>query len=186
MELYSAEDSRIVRSGFGLALVILCLVIAFSHAHIRSLTKIGDSLTSSLVVVDHVDSVLNDLDRLSVDQRAFLSTGDDHFSQDVAESAIALSHQVNFLNVLVAKKIPLQAPVAKLALELRWALNAVGRSYDIQEMAGSAAAIAYLDTDPSIFDAKLDAEQLRSRATDSLFDRVRAERRVKAIMEVLF
>ena len=75
----SIEDSKVVRTGAGLAVLVICLAIAFRCAIDRSLAMVNKSLTGTLLVVGYADDILDDLDRKKIDQRAFLSTGNDCF-----------------------------------------------------------------------------------------------------------
>ena len=64
-----------------------------------------------------------------------------------------------------------------------WALDSLGKSNDLNESMGSGIAIALLDNDDSIDDAKRVAQELRRLVTDGVFDRVRTERKMKAILD---
>ena len=94
MDPYSAEDSWTIR-GLGLALVVICLAIGFHYALNRTLTKVNDSVTGGFLVVEHVDAIVDDLDRLTLNQRAFLGTGDERFSQDVVESVMGIERHLD-------------------------------------------------------------------------------------------
>src|SRR5260370_24051206 len=154
MDLNSAEDSGIVRIGFALALVVICLGIGFHYALNRSLTKVNNSLTGGFLVLEHVDSILDDLDRLSFTQRAFLSTGDERFSQDVVESVMGIERHMDSLQQIARKGARLHAPVDNLARAIDWALNSLGKSNEIEQTSGAAVAIALLDNDESLEDAQ--------------------------------
>ena|SRR5271166_5908453 len=186
MDLNSAEDSKLVRMMFGLTVVVICLGIGFHHALKRTLAQVSDSLVGGLVVVDHVDTIVNQLDRLTTDQRAFLSTGDDRFSEIVVESIMGIDRNLESLEIEAKKDHRLQEPVDKLGQSLNWVMDSMGKSFQVQQTAGAAVAIAYLDDDASADDAKDDAARLRRLATDSLFDRVRSESRIKSILNLLF
>jgi hypothetical protein len=186
MDLNSAEDSKSVRLLFGLAIVVLCLGIGFHHALKRTLSQVSDSLVGSLVVVDHVDSIVNQLDRLNIDQRAFLSTGDDRFSEVVVESIMGIDRNLESLEVEARKDRRLIDPVGKLSQSIGGVMDSMGKSFQVEKTAGAAVAIAYLDDDPSVDGAKGDALRLRRMATDGVFARMRNESRIKSILNVLF
>jgi hypothetical protein len=57
------------------------------HAYDRSLEKVNDSFVQGLIVVEQLGVIADTLVRLSVDQEAFLSTGDQRFQDGVIESA---------------------------------------------------------------------------------------------------
>jgi hypothetical protein len=90
MDLDSVEDFGIVRLGFGLALVVFCLGIGVHYAFNRALTTVADSMQCGFLVVDNVDSIVDGLDRLSLNQRSFFRTGDLRFAQDVYESVTVI------------------------------------------------------------------------------------------------
>lgn len=186
MDLNSAEDSILVRMMFGLTVAVLCLSIGFHHALKRTLARVSDSLVTSLVVVDHVDNIMNQLDRLTTDQRAFLSTGDDRFSEIVVESIMGIDRNLESLEVEAKKDHRLLEPVGKLSQSINWVMDSMGKSFQVQQTAGAAVAIAYLDDDASVDGAKDDAARLRRLATESLFAGVRSESRMKSILNVLF
>jgi hypothetical protein len=186
MDPNSAEDSRTLRVVMGLALVVICLSLGFRYAHDRSLAKVNSSLTGGFLVLGHVGSVMDDLDRLSIDQRAYLSNGDERFSEDLVESVMDLRRNMESLKEVAGRRSRLTVPVAKLDRHIGWVLNSLGQSFDVQRLAGGAAAIAYLDADTSIDDAKSEAQSLKDQATAGVFNRVRSERRMKSILEVLF
>jgi len=186
MDLNSAEDSRIVRTGFALALVVICLAIGFHCALNRSLTKVNDSLTGGFLILEHVDSILDDLDRLSLNQRAFLGTGDERFSQDVVESVMEIERHMDSLQQIARKGARLRPPIDNLARAIDWALDSLGKSNEIEQTSGAAVAIALLDNDESLEDAKDVAQRLRRQATDGVFDRVQTERKMKAILDVIY
>ncbi|MGO9056838.1 MAG: CHASE3 domain-containing protein [Candidatus Binataceae bacterium] len=186
MDLNSAEDSKTVKAMLGVTVVVICLGIGFHHALKRSLMRVSDSFIGGLTVVDHVDSIVNQLDRLTIDQRAFLSTGDDRFSENVVESIMGIDRNLESLEVAANKDPRLRSPVAELSHSINWVMDSMGKSFQIQQTSGAAVAIALLDDDPSVDGAKGEARRLRAVATDDVFDRVRSESRMRSILNVLF
>jgi CHASE3 domain sensor protein len=185
MDPYSAEDSWTIR-GLGLALVVICLAIGFHYALNRTLSKVNASVTGGFLVVEHVDAIVDDLDRLTLNQRAFLGTGDERFSQDVVESVMGIERHLDSLNQLKTRGPRVRSAITKLERAVGWALDSLGKSNDLNQSMGSGIAIALLDNDDSIDDAKRVAQELRKEVTDGVFDRVRTERKMKAILDVLF
>lgn len=186
MDPYSAEDSWIIKAGCALALIAICLAIGFHYALNRSLTKVNDFVTGGFVIVDHIDAIVDDLDRLSLNQRAFLGTGDERFSQDVVESVMGIERHMDSLEQLKRQGPRLRTAVSRLDHSIEWALNSLGKSNELNQSLGSGIAIALLDNDDSITEAKMVAQDLRRQATDGVFDRVRTQRKMKAILDVLF
>jgi CHASE3 domain sensor protein len=186
MDLTSAEDSKIVRTSALLAAVVICLVICFHFVLNRTLNTVSNSVTGGLIVVENVDSIVDNLDRLNNNQRAYLSTGDDQYSEEVAESVIALSSDLEGLKQISVNGEPLQARISELSHRIDVALESMQKTYEIQKTAGSAVAVALLDNDDSVLDAKMDALSLKKLATDGMFDRVRTQRKMRSILQVLF
>jgi CHASE3 domain sensor protein len=186
MDLNSAEDSKIIRIACAVAAAIICLSICFRIVLNHTLTTVTRSVTGGLIAVESLDSISGNLDRLAINQRAFLSTGDDRFSEEVAESVIGISTDLEALKQVSIKGEPLQRRVGMLSRRIDWALGSVEKTYELQQNFGAAVAIALLDNDDSIEQAKLEARSIKKAATDGMFDRVQTERKMRSILEVLF
>ena len=186
MDLVSAEDSKLVRVVCILAAAFICLSICFRFVLNRALTTVSNSMTGSLIIVENCDSLLADLDRLSDNQRAYLSTGDERYSEEVAESVIEISTNLEALKQVSVRGESLRRRVHKLSGKIDWALASVGKSYDLQRTVGSGVAIALLDNDDALADAKMEAASLKKLATDGMFDRVENQRKIRSILQVLF
>ena len=169
MDLTSIEDSMSVRIAAGVAVTAICLAIGFRSALSLSLGKIVISLTRGVTVVEKVDDIVDDLDRLRVSQRAFLYTGEDRFAQGVIESATGLIENVSALKQLTAPSSALARQIARVSHSVDWALDLVGESNDLQHYFGTAAAVTLLDDDGdhSIGSAETAAMQLKKLATKS-------------------
>jgi CHASE3 domain sensor protein len=186
MDLVSAEDSKIVRMACGLAAAVICLSICFRFVLNHTLTKVTNSVTGSLIVVENCDALLDDLNRLNVNQRAYLATGDDWYSEKVAESVIEISTNLESLKQVSVRGESLRRRIRKLSGKIDWALASVEKSYDLQQTVGSGVAIALLDNDEAVDDAKMEAVSLKKLVTDGMLDRVQTERKIRSILEVLF
>ncbi len=186
MDLSSAEDSKIVRLAGLLAAAVICLVISFHFVLNHTLSRVTNSVTGGLIVVENVDSIVDNLDRLNNNQRAYLSTGDDQYSEQVAESVIAITSNLEALKQISVNGQPIQRRVAELSHRIDWVLDSMEKTYEIQKTAGSAVAIALLDNDDTVMDAKMNALSLKKLATDGMFNRVRTERKMRSILQVLF
>jgi CHASE3 domain sensor protein len=186
MEPDSFEDYGIVRLGFGLALVVLCLEIAFHCARNRSLTRVENSVHGAFLIVNDVDSIVDSLDRLSLNQRSFLRTGDLHFSQDVAESVVGIDRHLDSLRIIAHNGSPLRDSIGAMDRAIGLALHSLRRLNEIEKSKGPAEAIVLLDRDESIDEARSEAGHLRKLATERAFDRVRTERQVRSMLDQLF
>lgn len=143
-------------------------------------------MTGSLIVVENCDSLLDDLDRLGDNQRAYLSTGDDRYSEAVAESVIEISTGLEALKQISIRGESLRRRVRKLSGKIDWALASVEKSYELQKTVGSGVAIALLDNDDAFEEAKLEAVSVKKLATDGMLDRMETERQMRSILQVLF
>jgi CHASE3 domain sensor protein len=187
MDLTEAEDSKIIRTLGILAAVIICLSIGFRLVLNHSLARVTNSVTAGLIVVENVDSILDNLDRLSMNQRAYLATGDDRYSEQIAESVMAISTDLEALKQVSVKGEPLRRQwVTRLSQRIDWALDSVQQTYELKRLSGAEVAIVLLDNDVAIDEARMEASELKKVATDGMFDRMENERTTDSILHVLF
>jgi CHASE3 domain sensor protein len=186
MELNAAEDSNLVRLACGLALAIACLVLSIRFALGRAFLETRRSVIGVLIVVEKTDSITGNLDRLATNQRAFLSTGDERFGVEVAESVMALSYDLETLEQISANLAPVRRRVTALSHRIDLAFASIRKTYDLQQRLGSGAAIAMLNRDGAVDDAKQEAVVLKRAATERMFDRVEMESRPGSILRVFF
>jgi CHASE3 domain sensor protein len=169
-----------------LAAALICLSLCFRFVLNQTLTTVTNSVTGSLIIVENCDSLVDDLNRLNINQRAFLSTGDDRYSEEVAESVIEISTNLESLKQVSVNGESLRSRVRKLSGKIDWALASIEKTYDLQKTVGSGVAIALLDNDDAVEDAKMETVSLKKLATDGMLDRVQTERKIRSILEVLF
>ncbi len=188
MDRNSLEDSKLVKAAAGAAALLICAGIGLRLAFNRSLTEVRDSLARSFVVVEHVDGIVDDLDRLSIDQRALLSIGGDRFSEGVAESVTGIIAHVDALQQLRLRDPAMKRQIGRISQSVDWVLDLVGKSNDLQELFGVPVALALLDTegDSSILAAKSEAMRLKNQATDQLLYGIGEQRELRSVLEVLF
>jgi CHASE3 domain sensor protein len=186
MDLTSAEDSKTVRVACGLVLALIYLAIWFRFVVNGTVTKVALSMTGGLSLIENIDSVMNNLDRLSMNQRAYLYTGDERFAGQVAQSIMAIANNLTSIKHISVNDEPLQRKATILSHSIDWALESIGKTYDLQEHFGSGPAIALLDHDNAVEDAKEEALSLKKVATDGMFERVRTEHEIRSILEELF
>ncbi len=167
----------------GFALVFAWGVISLAHAHERSLAQVNDSFVHGLMITDRLGAILDDLARLSVDQQAFLSTGDVRFQDGVIESSETLPLHMAMLNSLAAKS-KWQAPLlASLSRSIDQVLGSVGQSDEIAAVRGKAAAVTFFESgEAAISEARGQADHLRTEITGSISDRIRNARTTKALL----
>jgi CHASE3 domain sensor protein len=188
MDLNSVEDSTILRMAAGVAVIAICLTIGFRSALSLSLGKVVISVTRGVTVVEKVDDIVDDLDRLRVSQRAFLSTGEDRFAQGVIESVTELIENVGVLKQLTAPGSALARQITRVSQSIDLAIELVGESNDLQHYFGTEAAVTLLDDDGdhSIESAETEAIQLKKLAAAHVLERARAEGRLRSVLEVVF
>jgi len=184
----SIEDSKAVRSGAGLAVLVICLAIAFRCAIDCSLAMMNNSLTGTLLVVGYADDILDDMDRLRVDQRAFLSTGNDCFSDGIYESATSMLVDLDALEKLRLQSRALRGQILRVSDSVHSALDLVGRSNELEQSDGTSVALALLDGDAnnSIEDARAGAVELKRLATDRILYRIQPSRILRYALAALF
>lgn len=186
MDLVSAEDSKIVRMFCVLAASVICLSICFRFVLDHTLNKVTNSVTASLIVVENCDAILDALDRLNINQRAFLSTADERYSEAVAESVISISTNLESLKQISVRGESLRLRVHKLSGKIDYALASIEKSYELKQTVGSAVAIALIDNDEALEEAKAEAMGLKKLATDGMLNRFETQRKFRSILEVLF
>jgi CHASE3 domain sensor protein len=186
MDLTSTADSKAVRIACALALATICLAISFRSALRHSSVTVKRSVVSGVTAVEKIDSIMSNLNRLTVNQRAFLSTGDEYFTEEVAESIMTMSHDIDTLTQISTNRAPLQRYVTTLSHRLKLAMDSIRETYDLQQHFGSTVAIEVLDDDDAVDNAKQTALLLKRIATDGMFDRVKTEYGWGSFLNVLF
>lgn len=170
----------------GLALVFAWGVMSLAHAYDRSLATVSDSFTHGFMLLGRLESIVDALDRLGVDQRAFLSTGDERFQDGVIENAESLEIDIDVLNALAATGKSQRALVS-LSRSIRQVLDLVGESDGIRDVRSSAAAAAFFESkDSALSLAKWQADQLRIEITRGMSGRIIKARRYHALFEGFF
>ena len=84
---WSSEKSPWLSLLVGLALIFVWGVMSLAHAYYRRLARVNDSFMQGFMIADQLGVIDEALNRLGVDQEAFLSTGDQRFQDGVIESA---------------------------------------------------------------------------------------------------
>jgi hypothetical protein len=168
---------------FGVALAFVWGVMALAHSYDRGLAKVNDSFIQGFMILDYLDVIVDALARLSVDQEAFLSTGDRRFEDGVIESAQTFVLDRDRLDSM-ANGSKLHGSLDGLSRSIDRVLSSVGESDEIKEVRGRVAAVAFFESrEPAIFDAKSQAEQLKIRITAAVSDRIRSASGPGALLE---
>ena len=186
MDSFSAEDSLLAKVGLGVAMALLCSLIFVSYLQNRSMARMSETLSQNFAVLDRVDGILLALDRLRVEQRAFLATDDEEFSEGIVESIMTLQLNINGLKALSAKGQLQPAPVAKLGHTVNRMFDLIGQSYELRTLVGTDAAVEFFDANPAMVDAQTEAQALRRGATAGFFARLAQERKARSALKVLF
>jgi CHASE3 domain sensor protein len=170
----------------GFALVVAWGVISLGYAYERSLARVNDCFNQGFVVVGRLDAIVGALDRLNVNQQAFLSTGDDHFLQDVWESARSLDNNIAWLDSFAARNALPRAPLTGMSRAIKQVLKLVGESYDVRDMRGRPAARAFFAArEATIAGAKSRADELTVEVTKGISDRIRTARGTNLLLEAI-
>ncbi len=170
----------------GFALVVVWGVMSLVHAYDRSLAKVNDSVVQGLMLAEQLGVIGDTLVRLSVDQEAFLSTGDRRFQDGVIESAESFALDMARLNSLAASGKVQRPLLNSLSRSIDQVLGSVADSDEIRDVRGRVAAVAFFGSkEAAIADAKSQAEQLRIEITGCISDRIRSARGSSALFEAL-
>jgi hypothetical protein len=158
---------------FGLALAVIWGMMSLRDAYERSLAKVDICFSQGFMVVGRLDAIAGALDRLKVDQQAFLSTGDGRFLQDVWESARSLQDNVSWLNSIAAGNGLPRAPLTRMSGAIKQVLDLVGASYDVRDMRGRPAARAFFAArEATIAGAKFRTDELRIEVIQGISARI--------------
>jgi CHASE3 domain sensor protein len=188
MDLSSVEDSATVKAAAGLVLALICLGLCFRFVLHRSVGAIDKSVTGGFVVIEHVDDIVDDLDQLRINQRAFISTGGESFSDGVAENISGIIADMNALEQLRLNDQLMQRQIGQVSRSVDRVFTSVGRANQLQQLFGTEAALALFDDDGDrcILSAKIDAMLLKRLATQQVLHRMTLQRRMRALLDVLF
>src|SRR5262249_38068642 len=146
----------------GFALILAWSVISIAHAHERTLARVNDFFTEVSMIMDQLDEINDDLNRLGIDQQAFLSTGEMRFQDAVIESAERLTIPTGMLKSLAASHQIQRPLLASLSRSVDQVVGLVGESDEIAAKHGGPAAVAFFETtEAEIYQAKQEAEDLR-------------------------
>jgi CHASE3 domain sensor protein len=183
---WSSEKSPWMSLVIGFVLVFAWGVMSLAHAYEQSLAKVNDSFDQGFMVVEQLGTILSSLDRLSVDQRAFLSTGETRFQDGVIATAETLQLDVDKLNSMAAISKVRRAPLAGLSGSIKQILASVGESDKIRDARGAAAAVAFFDSrEPAMALATWQADQLRIAISRRITERIRGAYGANALVEAL-
>lgn len=148
-------------------------VMTLAAAYSQNLANVDSFYTRSLCDVDLLDNVVNAIDRLDVDQRAVLSSGDQRFSDGVWASVVELDRHSAELKALADRNPARGARAAQLSASLRQVLDLAARSDDIKDTRGRRAALAFFDASEGVISlAKSQAGELKEDLLRSLRDQV--------------
>jgi CHASE3 domain sensor protein len=132
-----------------------------------------DSFARRLMIQGELDDLTSTVDRLSIDQQAFMSTGDDRFQDGVYASIVTLDRRLAGLNASMAGNAVQRARLVRLSAAIKQVVDAVAQSYEVKDARGAAAALAFLDTnDAAISAAKSRAAELSSEMARDLSNQI--------------
>jgi CHASE3 domain sensor protein len=186
MDLSAAEDSLMVRAGFGVMLALLCGALSCLYFHDRTAAKETAALLTNITVLENVGRILDATDRLRFDQRAFLVIGHEQLSDEVAENTMALEQEVAALKRSTSGDQFQHAAVAKLERRVRELLSLIARSYEMSRSQGPPTAMASLDATATVQEVQLEATRIRIDAEIRILDVVRERRRSGGILHAVF
>jgi CHASE3 domain sensor protein len=183
---WSSEKSPWMSLVLGFVLVFAWGVMSLAHAYEQSLAQVNDSFDQGFMVVGQLGTILSSLDRLGVDQRAFLSTGETRFQDGVIETAEALELDLSKLNSMATINKSRRAPLTGLSGSIKQILAWVGESDKIRDKRGAAAAVAFFDSrEPAMSLATGQADHLRIEISRRIAERIRGASSANALVEAL-
>lgn len=184
---WSSEKYPWLSLWLGIALVFAWGVMSLAQAYDRSIATVSDSFNHGFMLLSRVEAVIDALNRLGVEQRAFLSTGDENFQDPVIESAEALEIDMDILHSLTTADGPQYSLLTALPQSISRVLDLVGESDSIRDAHGGAAAAAFFQSrDDTLAFAKCQAEQLKIEITRGMSERIRKARDSKVLFEAIF
>src|SRR5262245_50422031 len=149
--------------GSGFVLAVIWGALWLGHAYDRSLARLNESFSQAFAVAGRLDAIAGALDRLNVDQQAFLSSGDHRFLEGVWESTPSLDDDIAWLSDLTTQSGLPPAPLTSMSHAIKEVLDSVGDSYYLRDLRGRAAARAFFAAKESaIAAAKSQADALRT------------------------
>jgi hypothetical protein len=168
-------------------LIVMWGVMSLGYAYNSSLERMNDSFSRALTIASLLDETISDLDHLSLNQQASLSTGNERFHDGVWESALALENNLGWLDDAGAKAGLPRAELVGLRAAVDQALKMMAKSYDVRDARGKTAALAFYDTnDTAICAAKAQASEVRTEVLRGISDGIRGARGTNGFIEVLF
>jgi hypothetical protein len=145
--------------------------MSLAYAYNRSLAHMNDSFARRLMIETELDDLMSTVDQLSIDQQAFLSTGDGRFQDGIYASAVNLDRQLDGLNAAMARSAAQRAPLAALSAAIKQVMDSVAESYDVRDARGSAAALAFFDANEAVISkVKSQATELRTEIARDFSD----------------
>lgn len=183
---WSSEKYHWLSLWLGFALASVWVMVSLAHSYDLNLTRVNDSFTQGFIVTGRLGAILDALDRLGVDQQAFLSTGDARFQDGVIESAETLELNIDMLNAHAAGSKSPSPVLSGLSDSIKQVLDSVGESDHIRDARSRAAASAFFESrDGAISLAKWQANQLRVETTHSMSAQVRRARGSDVLLEAI-
>lgn len=185
MDTECAEDSKIVKMLFGFALVALCMGIGAHTVLDRELARLGESMTESDMVVENVDEIVDDLNRLDISMRAFLSAGDGRFSDDVVLSVTAVEVHMESLQQVAVKRRRFKRSVARLNHMVKLTLDSAGKPPRVRHALGTGNIIASLDQTSALACARIEAAEVKDEARQDVLSVIHTQRGAASLLDLL-
>jgi CHASE3 domain sensor protein len=161
MNSHCERLNRLMSAGFALVAAISWSVMNLADAYSHSLTQMDNSYNRGFDAIDLLDDITGALDRLALDQRVFLSTGEQQFVDGIWNSTVALDRDIATLNSFPATNTIPRAEVARLSAGLKQALKSVADCDEIMDARGRRAALAFFDrNDGALIQARSEAASL--------------------------
>jgi CHASE3 domain sensor protein len=185
----NACNKHLARAGsIGLAVLLMFSwgVITLAHAYSRSLGDMNDSFKQGLSAIYALDEITGTVDRIGVDQRAFLSTGQHRFEESLWIATEGMDRPMEMLRSITSRDAEQQARTMRLFAAVRHLLDCVARSYEIRDARGRRAAMVYFDgCEDAVADANAQAGELKSVIIANVSGRILNARASSALIQAM-
>jgi len=168
-------------------LVIVWSVITLADAYSQRLADMDNSYNRGFSAVYVLDDITAAVDRLGTNQRAFLSTSDLRFSDEIWMNIVNLGHDLAVLKGLAARNPIPAARVAQLSAAIGQVQDSIAHCDDLRDTRGKRAALACLDSDETAFaEATSRSIELKTAIIQDIINRNRNARRGDSLLRAVF
>jgi CHASE3 domain sensor protein len=142
----SSEEHWWLSLTVAVVLLVVWSAMSLALAYERRLAQASEFFTEAFRFVGRLDVIAGALDHLDVDQKAFLSTGEESFQDGVVQSIQTLDLSIDTLNSAAAQSTSHRALLVALSRSIEQVIASVAESDRIRETGNKAAAAAFFES----------------------------------------